>query len=180
MMNSAYKLTSIDSIMGNAYLPYFKTTCNMIQIENWIIFTSLIVAFFLILAYLLYFKIRTKLFPEVKEFQLEISPRQAINISVTEGSGILKETKIMLNHGKDFIVDITIDLVSYLLFRSTTAEGEITEETTQFFESKIDSKFSHNVTININNTSDEKVFAKGIVYFEIRKPLSVTVKKIFD
>ena len=157
----------------------------MIQIEDWIVITGILIIFVLSAVYLVYVIIKTKLKPKVLEFQKEIKPNEAITISAIEGSGIIKKIEMKTIKNDKSLITITVDQTSFITFdlskKTSSPRGnlDLLEESVSF-EINLNKYFKRNVTIFFYNNSDKLSQSNGKIYYEIKKPLKITLRTLLS
>jgi hypothetical protein len=157
----------------------------MIQIEDWIVITGILIIFVLSAVYLVYVIIKTKLMPKVLEFQKEIKPNEAITISAIEGSGIIKKIEMKTIKNDKSLITITVDQTSFITFdlskKTSSPRGnlDLLEESVSF-EINLNKYFKRNVTIFFYNNSDKLSQSNGKIYYEIKKPLKITLRTLLS
>jgi hypothetical protein len=157
----------------------------MIQIDDWMIIAGLIAIFLVSAAYLAYFIVSKKLFPEVLEFQKEIKPNEAISVSTIEGSGIIKKIEMKTTEKDKSLIDLIVDQTSSVIFnfdkKISGHDGNLVElEDILSFEINLNKTFHNNFSITFHNRSDKMAHSNGKIYYEIKKPLGTTLKTILS
>ena len=156
----------------------------MIQIDDWMVITGLIVVFLASIVYLAYFIIKRKLFPEVFEFQKIISPNEDITISSIEGSGIIKKIEMKITQNDKTSINLIVDKNSFIIFdsseKTSSQAGNLDSlEEVLDFEINLEKKFERNFSIFFHN-GDKLAHSNGKIYCEIRKPLKTTLRTILS
>jgi hypothetical protein len=121
-----------------------------------------------------YFRITSKLFPKVIDFQMEINPNKAVTILTIEGSGIIKKIMMQVTENDNSWINMIIDGASYTNFVITKG----TEESNSLckadallkLEAGLDAQFLKNFSILIHNRSKATLNSSGKVFYEIKKP----------
>jgi hypothetical protein len=152
----------------------------MIQIEDWMIIAGLLFAFILIIAYLFYFKVSRKLFPEVAKFHKEIEPDKGAVVCEIKGSGIVKTVE--LETSRNCLIDITIDGTSHTLLNIGRDSEQQYKPSQDFLTVKeqLNQRFTDNFAIHILNQSTQILEYNGLANYEIQKQLTVTIKAVFS
>ncbi len=147
----------------------------MIQIPDWAVIASILIFFVLCLVYLAYFVISKKLYPQVVEFQKEISPNNSTTILEIKGSGILKKIDIQTIENNNSLAVLAIDQTAYAtlsIFRkgSNARKGgfEGQKDSLFKFELNLDKKFSKDFSIFIENRTDVPINSSGKIFYEIK------------
>ncbi|MGA3290261.1 MAG: hypothetical protein ABSD42_08500 [Candidatus Bathyarchaeia archaeon] len=150
----------------------------MIQIEAWAI-AGVLVLFLLAIAFLSYFIISKKLFPQVIEFGQEINPNEGRTVSEIAGYGIIKKIEIRMQNVNS-IINITVDQTNFLIFSLSNNKnsGYNVKENTLGAQIQLFERFNKNFSVYFQNQSDITLFSSGSIHFEIRKPLGITIKTI--
>jgi hypothetical protein len=153
----------------------------MVQLEEWIAISAALTLLLLSIAYLLYFKVTRKLFPQVTSFSSEIKPGEGVNVCKIEGSGIIKTVEIETY--EKCIIAITIDGV----ILSLLTIGHVTEKTSNHVDActfaireQLNEKFTNNFTIHVQDQSIRVMQIKGKVHAEIKKGLRESLKATFS
>ncbi|MGD6850537.1 MAG: hypothetical protein ACQCN6_00580 [Candidatus Bathyarchaeia archaeon] len=152
----------------------------MIQIEDWMIIAGLLFVFILIIAYLLYFKVSRKLFPEMVKFGKEIEPEKGTVVCEVKGSGIVKTVE--LETSRNCLIDITVDGTSHTLL-NIGRESEQQHKPCQDIltvKEQLNQRFTDNFAIHILNQSNHILEYSGLANYEVKKQLAVTVKTVFS
>ena len=152
----------------------------MIQIEAWAIIAGVLVLFLLAIAYLSYFILSKKLFPQVIEFGQEINPNEGKTFSEIAGYGVIKKIELETQNVNS-IIDIIVDRTSYIVFSLATTNKSTSynvKENILITQVQIFEKFNKNFSIYFKNQSDITIRLSGSIHFEIRKPLGITIKTI--
>jgi hypothetical protein len=154
------------------------TGLTMIQIEAWAI-AGVLVLFLLAIAFLSYFIISKKLFPQVIEFGQEINPNEGRTVSEIAGYGIIKKIEIRMQNVNS-IINITVDQTNFLIFSLSNNKnsGYNVKENTLGAQIQLFERFNKNFSVYFQNQSDITLFSSGSIHFEIRKPLGITIKTI--
>jgi hypothetical protein len=151
----------------------------MIQIETWII-AGVLVLCLLAIAYLFYFIISKKLFPQMIEFGQEINPNEGRTVSEVKGYGVIKKIEIKMQNVNS-IIDITVDQTSYIIFGLASNNDKTSyseKENTLSAQIQVFERFSKNFSVYFQNQSDVTTRLSGTIHFEIKKPLIVTLKTV--
>lgn len=164
--------------LRNTYLSTKAKGLTMIQIPDWAIIASILIFFVLCLVYLVYFIISKKLYPQVVEFQKEITPNNSTTILEIEGVGILKKIDVQTTDNNTSLVVLVIDHTAYATL-SIGREGRNSgkggfdgqKDSLLKFELNFDKKFRKNFSIFIENRSDVPINSSGKIFYEIKKPL---------
>lgn len=152
----------------------------MIQIEDWLI-VAIVMAFFLAgICYLIYFKIKSKLFPMVREFQGEVNPNEAKALLEIVGSGIIKKIEMQVRENNNSLIYFNIDKTGYTNFRFTREQNKMGKESRLKIEVNLDTKFRKDFSLFIHNRDDISLNSTGKIFYEIKKPLIVVLKSIYS
>jgi hypothetical protein len=152
----------------------------MIQIEDWMILAGLLFVFIIIITYITYFIISKKMFPESANIQGEIDADKATVICEIKGSGIVK--MVELQTSQNCLVDITVDGTSHTMLnigRETEGQKKPHQDILKVKE-QLNQRFTDNFSIHILNQSSQLLEYKGLLNYEIKKPLTVTLKAAFN
>jgi hypothetical protein len=151
----------------------------MIQIEAWTILAGLLVLFLLFLAYLSYFVISKKLFPQVIKFEQEMNPNEGKTVSEIAGHGIIKRIEIKMQRSSS-VLTVTVDKTSFVSFSFSDNNGTVDEakENTLSAQMEVFERFNKDFSVYFQNQSDITISLSGSVHFEIRKSLGITLKSI--
>ena len=157
----------------------------MIQIDDWTVITGLLIIFTLFVVYLVSIIITRKLFPKVLEFQKEIKPNEALTISAIEGSGIIKKIEMNTAANDKSVITLTVDETSFITFAlskktRSPAQNLDTSQESLSAEINLNKHFENNVTMFFHNNSDKMALSNGKIYYEIKKPLKITLKTLFS
>jgi phosphotransferase system HPr-like phosphotransfer protein len=153
----------------------------MLQIEEWVIVAAIVALLTIAVAYLVYFKVSRKLFPQTKDFDSEIKPGQGETVSSIQGKGIIK--MVELNTNENCIITITIDGTNHTLL-TVGPELRVQEplklnEDVLAVREQLDEKFIDNFVIHIQNRGAGILHTKGKIHYEIKKDLATAVKTVF-
>jgi uncharacterized protein YneF (UPF0154 family) len=155
----------------------------MIEIADWVVIAIILAAFALSIGYLLYFIITRKLFPKVMEFNKTVNPNETLTILTIKGQGIIKKIEAQITENKNSLIDMIIDQTSYATF--DIAKETNNTETSPYgqdrlkFEAQLDTHFHKEFSLSINNRSDGLLSVSGKIYYEIKRPLGVTIKSLY-
>lgn len=157
----------------------------MIQVEDWMLIAGLLAVFLFLIIYLIYIRITRKLFPKQIEFENEIQPNKAITIATIEGSGIIKQIEMKTNENDKSLISVTVNQTSFLTFGLNQKNSRLSKnldslEESLSFEVNLNKHFERNVTIFFNNNSDKLSHSNGKIYYEIKKPLRVTLRTLLS
>jgi len=153
----------------------------MLQIEEWVLITAIAALLAAAAAYLVYFKVSRKLFPQTTNFDNEIKPGQDETVSKIQDAGIVKMVELDTN--ENCIITITIDGTNHTLLTvgpelGTRAPSKLNEDVLAVRE-QLDEKFIDNFTIHIQNRGAGVLHTKGKIHYEIKKDLKTTFKTVF-
>jgi hypothetical protein len=151
----------------------------MIQIEDWMIIVGLLFAFILFIAYLLYFRVSRKLFPETIKFEKQIDPYKGSIVCEIKGAGIVKTIELKTN--RNCILDITIDGTNHTLLNIGSQADDHNKSSFDYLTIKeqLNQKFTSNFSIHIQNQSNQILECNGLTSYELKKKLGVTLKTVF-
>jgi|WetSurMetagenome_2_1015567.scaffolds.fasta_scaffold561350_2 hypothetical protein len=149
----------------------------MIQIDDWVALAIILAFFSCCVCYLVYFVITRKLFPKVKEFQKEISPKNSATILTIEGAGILKKLEMQISENDNSSILVTIDGVGYTTLSIAKETNRLSKERFDEpngklfkFEAYLDVKFHKQFSLFIDNRNEMALKTDGKIFYEIKKP----------
>jgi hypothetical protein len=153
----------------------------MLLIEEWVLITAISALLATAGAYLVYFKVSRKLFPQTEDFDSEIKPGQGETVSKIQGVGIVKMVELDTN--ENCIITMTIDGTNHTLLTvgpelGTKAPSKLNEDVLSVRE-QLDEKFIDNFTIHIQNRGAGILRTKGKIHYETKKDLKTAFKTIF-
>lgn len=153
----------------------------MIQIEEWIAIGA-VVLILLSIAYLFYFKVSKKLFPQKNNFKTEIKAGEGTTVCEITGSGIIKMVELKTN--ENCIIDITIDGISRTLLTIGPEPGLNNpfkpNEDVLAFREQLSQTFVRNCTIHVQNRGTGILHSSGAIDFEVKKGLKASLKAVLS
>ena len=154
----------------------------MLPLEEWIVIIVALALIMFPIAYLIYFKVSRKLFPQSTNFSSEIKPGEGTTVCKITGSGIIKAVELKTN--ENCIIALTIDGINHTLLtvgpESSSLVSPKQNENTLNVREQLDEKFSDNCTIHIQNRGIGVLLTSGNVNFEIKKGLKTSIKTVFS
>ena len=158
----------------------------MIQIEDLVVIAAILAFFLLCVFYLIYFIISKKLFPKVTEFQKEINPNKHMDVLKIKGSGIVKKIEMQVSESNNSLIVMVVDGTAYNTFnmvREANNLGKISfskrKDRLLKLEVNLDKKFHRDFSLFIDNKGDGPLSSAGKIQYEIKEPLSVTLRYVF-
>jgi hypothetical protein len=154
----------------------------MLQLEDWIIIIVALALIVLPIAYLIYFKVSRKLFPQSADFSSEIKPGEGTTVCKITGAGIIKTIELKTNENS--IIAITVDCINHtLLTVGHESKSNVTpkqNENVLDIKEQLDEKFSDNCSIHIQNRGTGVLQTSGNISFEIKKGLKTSIRTVFS
>lgn len=155
----------------------------MIEIADWVVIAIILAFFVLCVSYLLYFIITRKLFPKVMEFENTVNSNETLTILTIKGQGIIKKIEAQITENNNALIDMIIDQTSYATFdiakEPNRAETSPNGQDRFKFEVQLDTHFHKEFSLSINNKSSGTLNASGKTYYEIKRPLGVTIRSLY-